>query len=267
SWPGSSTPGLTTNWTTATTSTLPSPIPAGLTTNTSSVTTKTYPSPGTYIGDISTNIVTTGSPSGRGTWYTFNQITDYSYPTIASYSYPTFANYTYALNTTFTTYQTNTYNYILTSTNHYVLNSSAGTFYITSNSSPVLALPNGLGGSEVITWAPGSSLQVYSGGTSVAVSGNNYINPNGAASSLIVYCAPTVTSFSLNGNGQFTGVLVAPNADIRMNGGGSSNEDFCGSLMVNSCTMNGHFSFHYDESLQNYAQNGRFLISSWNEVK
>ena len=66
--------------------------------------------------------------------------------------------------------------------------------------------------------------------------------------------------------GQFTGVLVAPSADLTLNGGGNSNEDFCGSLMVNSARFNGHFSFHYDESLLNSASNGRYLATSWNEV-
>ncbi len=92
-------------------------------------------------------------------------------------------------------------------------------------------------------------LTIYAGGTSASISGNQYINPSGFAGSLIVYCAPTVTSFTLNGNGQFTGVLVAPNADLAMHGGGNSDQDFCGSLMVNSVGLNGHFKFHWDEAL------------------
>jgi hypothetical protein len=31
-----------------------------------------------------------------------------------------------------------------------------------------------------------------------------------------------VTGFTLNGNGQFTGVLVAPNADLALHGGGKT---------------------------------------------
>jgi hypothetical protein len=30
--------------------------------------------------------------------------------------------------------------------------------------------------------------------------------------------------------------------------------------------MNGHFNFHYDEALSRMPGNGRFLITSWNEI-
>ena len=51
-------------------------------------------------------------------------------------------------------------------------------------------------------------------------------------------------------------------------GAGSSDEDFCGSLMVNSVGMNGHFHFHWDEVLgRMQSDNGaRYLITSWNEI-
>jgi len=136
-----------------------------------------------------------------------------------------------------------------------------------------LVLPNGLSGAENITWNyadntdPG--LTIYSGGNSVSISGNQYINPCGFAGSLIIYCAPTVTSFTLNGNGQFTGVLVAPNAALAMHGGGNSDEDFCGSLLVNNVQMNGHFHFHWDESLGKMKSNNgsRWMAKTWNEIQ
>jgi len=81
-----------------------------------------------------------------------------------------------------------------------------------------------------------------------------------------MYCAPTVTSFDFNGNGEFTGVLVAPNANVRMNGGGHADNDFEGALVANSITMNGHFKFHYDESLGRKNASGRLLVTSWDEV-
>ena len=137
-----------------------------------------------------------------------------------------------------------------------------------------LVLPKGLTGAENLffdyttadTTIPG--LTIYAGGTSAAISGNQYINPSGFAGSLLIYCAPTVTSFTLNGNGQFTGVLVAPNANLAMNGGGSSDEDFSGSLMVNNVSLNGHFNFHWDEALAklNAPIDARYLVKSWNEI-
>jgi len=75
-----------------------------------------------------------------------------------------------------------------------------------------------------------------------------------------------VTSFTLSGNGTFIGAVVAPNADVTLNGGGSTATDFIGALMANSVTMGGHFNFHYDEALAGDKRLGRFLITSWNEV-
>ena len=257
--------------------TLPSPVPAGSSTNTTPTSSKTYPSPGTYLGSVTTRIVSTGNPSGRGTWYDYNHISSYNYPTY-TYNYPTYT-YTYPSDFTYTydLYSTNT----IVTTNHYDNVLFANTKYVSSaltgqtiilGPDVTLVLPNGLSGAENLffqyanNYNPG--LTVYAGGTSASISGNQYINPSGFAGSLIVYCAPTVTSFTLNGNGQFTGVLVAPNADLAMNGGGNSEQDFCGSLMVNSVRLNGHFKFHWDEALgrMNSGNNARYLVQSWNEI-
>jgi hypothetical protein len=53
-----------------------------------------------------------------------------------------------------------------------------------------------------------------------------------------------------------------------MNGGGSSDQDFSGSLMVNAVRLNGHFKFHWDEALEhmNSDNDARFLAKSWDEI-
>ena len=70
-------------------------------------------------------------------------------------------------------------------------------------------------------------------------------------------------------NAAFVGVVVAPNADVQLNGSGDPTHptDFIGCLMANTVTMNGHFNFHYDEALGGNPAFGRFLITSWNEIK
>ena len=100
------------------------------------------------------------------------------------------------------------------------------------------------------------------------VGGNGVINQAGYAENFMLECTASVKTFTFNGNGEFIGVLVAPEADMTMNGGGNANNDFIGSLMMNSVGMNGHFSFHYDEALgrMNPINNARFLIKSWNEI-
>jgi hypothetical protein len=131
-----------------------------------------------------------------------------------------------------------------------------------------LVLPNGFNMStlDTINIVPGGSLTVYAAGTSCAVYGNGIQNQPGFATNFVLYCTETVTSFNFNGNGQFTGVMIIPNADAKMNGTGSSDVDIVGCLMANSITLNGHFKFHYDESLGDMKNNTRYLITSWDEI-
>jgi hypothetical protein len=260
-------PGLTTNTVLVTVPFPPSPEPAGLTTNTTVTTTQSYPANGTYVGSVTTN---PGQNKNDPTTYTYNQITGYTYPTY-TYSYPTVVTYTYNLYQTNTVVVTNHYDNVLEANHNYVSSALTGNS-IVLGSNVKLVLPNGLSGAENLffnyTDNVNPGLTVYAGGTSASINGNQYINPSGFAGSLIVYCAPTVTSFTLNGNGQFTGVLVAPNANLDLNGGGNSEQDFSGSLMVNNVRLNGHFKFHWDEALGNMKSDNdaRFLAKSWNEI-
>lgn len=226
------------------------------------VTKDTYPAPGTYIG----------TPVKSGSKYNYYQITG-------------ILNFTHTLYSTNVVYSTNNYDNIFWgsqdgSTASYVANSLSGqTMVIGPN--VVLALPNGLnmGGSDGFTIMPfanilgtpvtapaGANVAVYSGGSSAKIDGNGVMNQPGYPADFIMYCAPTVTTFSLGGNGGFCGVLVAPTVDLTLNGGGSNPIDFIGCAMVNSAKLNGHFQFHYDECLANTLNNPRYLITAWNEI-
>ncbi len=251
--------GLTVSTVTVLTNTLPTPLPADLITNysTSVVKSSVYPTQGSYIGGVTTN-------SGTKK-YTYNHIDSQSYSyTLKSYTYPSYT-YTYSATGTNVSYTTNHFDHILAANGtNYAMSLSGKTYVAGPNA--CLILPNGLSGAEDVTIAQGASVLIYAGGTSITVSGNQVLNPNGFAGSFIVYAAPSVTSFTLNGNGECTGVVVAPNADLKLNGGGNSDQDFCGSMMVNSIRLNGHFKFHYDEALKRTPGNGRFLIASWDEI-
>lgn len=228
-WPGSGTSPITTNYT-ASSSSFP-------------------PAPGTYVGAVTKS----------GTMYYFHTL-----PIV---------NYTYPLVTTSTVYSTNSYDHILFGatgpyTNYYKATDLSGSTYV-AGSNVVLALPNGLSMSSGDTFTIGqdANVVVYSAGTSLTIGGNGVLNQGGYAGDFVLLAAPSVTSFSVSGNGGFSGVLVAPNANVTMNGGGSSSlTDFYGSMMVNSVTMNGHLNFHYDEALAKGPANGRYLITAWNEV-
>lgn len=73
-----------------------------------------------------------------------------------------------------------------------------------------------------------------------------------------------VTSITLSGTTSFIGVIYAPQADFTLDGGGAA-DGFMGSLIVKSVTMNGHYDFHYDESLLGYYY-GYYAAGSWQEL-
>lgn len=244
-----------TNTVTTSYATYPNPVPTGLQSNIISVVNGTfdpivYPA-GTYWG-------VTGPTKYKG-----NNVWSYSLLT----GYYTTSNYTA------TVYATNQYDHIMwgaadiNHTNYYVASSLSGKS-IVLGTNVVLAVSSGISmsGNDTFTIVPGGNCYIYAGGTSCAIGGNGFVNNAGYAGDLILYCAPTVTSLTLGGNGTFIGVVVAPNADVSMNGSGSNLTDFVGCLMANSVTMNGHMNFHYDEALGGNKSFGRFLITSWNEI-
>lgn len=171
---------------------------------------------------------------------------------------------------------TNYYDNILYDGYNYKADSLSGKTIVVGKAK--LLLKDGLsisGGNSLKIAKPGSiwnheewagSVTVHCGGSTIDLRGQDRINSPGLAANLILYAAPTVTSISLNGNAKFTGVLVAPSVNLTMNGGGKDIIDFSGAVMVGSVTMNGHFSFHYDEALGRMGDNGRFLVDSWDEV-
>ena len=159
------------------------------------------------------------------------------------------ASYTYAIYTTNAIHTTNLYDHVINSGDYYTTANLSGSTIVMGDAR--LVLPNGLSmsGNDQITIATGGSLMMFCGGTHCTIGGNGVINQSGYAENFILECTPSVTTLTFNGNGEFIGVLLAPEADMTMNGGGKASNDFIGSLMMNSVRINGYFWFHYDESL------------------
>jgi len=243
---------------------------------------KNFPAAGTYCG---TPYQTGNGQNNNSDWY-YYPVSGYTYANVFSYTYPVY-NYTYAILFSYTyptytyiyptytfsyvvytgivNYTTNSYDHVLYSGDYYA-SDLRGTTIVMGTAR--LVMPSGLSmnGQDQITIDTSGSLKLYSGGNSLTIGGNGVMNKTGFAANLYVYATPSVTSCTFNGNGEFTGILIAPNANTRMNGGGHAYEDFIGALMVNSVTMNGHFKFHYDEALSRIGGTGRFLVTSWNEI-
>jgi len=116
-----------------------------------------------------------------------------------------------------------------------------------------------------IEW--GRHLDLYSDAPTVALTGNNIANAGGLASGFAFWGTTNVTSVNFGGNAGFTGTIYAPDADFELNGSGSSPTiDFTGASITKSVKLNGHFNFHYDESLAIYGPSRGFIVVSWSEM-
>jgi|GEM_PF-460657 len=277
--------GVVTNLGTFTTTSYPSQHVGNVTTNAAATSSTTYPAAGTYVGKVTTRVVSNGPPSGRGTWYDYNaivsytwqnitgytynaiisytwqRITGYSYSKIVSYTYAQITDYSWSMYTFTTNYSTTTYDYILDDGN-YKLSVLNGTAYVRGNAILYVTDTLNFSGINIGT----GSLKLFSGASSASLGGNGVVNQPGYATNFFFYGLPTCTSVSLSGNGGFTGCIYVPEADLTLTGGGNNTVDFIGAGVFKTITMNGHFNFHYDESLYVRGPGRGFLINSWAEV-
>lgn len=123
-----------------------------------------------------------------------------------------------------------------------------------------------MSGKAYIAIDSGASLNMYVGGSSASLGGNGVINHNGNAQDFFYWGLNGNTSLSMSGNGEFTGVIYAPYADLSLSGGGSGDNDFIGASVTKTVTMNGHFKFHYDEELGRIGPSRGFVVIAWNEI-
>ena len=130
--------------------------------------------------------------------------------------------------------------------------------YITGNFSPAYIRVAGSGSSA-------GSLRIYMGGASFTVSGQAIVD-GGNAANLAYWGLPSNTSITMSGNASFVGTIYAPEADFKLGGGGSSIYDFVGSSITKTVTMNGHFSFHYDENLWRAGPARGYVATAWREL-
>ena len=60
-------------------------------------------------------------------------------------------------------------------------------------------------------------------------------------------------------------MIYAPDANFQLAGGGSGIIDFIGASVSKTVQMNGHYHFHYDESLRNSEWNNGYVAARWQE--
>jgi choice-of-anchor A domain-containing protein len=285
SLPGGGTVSLTNYyyWSTKiTTTNIPIPFPlSGVTTNVSGYITLAYPAyppvgalpiitniqydfqqkknqpdplPGSYVGVIRT-------PPGPYIYY--DKITGYTYPT---------QTYTYSLSATNSSMTSNSYRWIMNANNGKYeatnLRMTGSDKLLVTGTNVILYIRDDfqmMGAGTEIVIAPNASLKIVTGGD-VNLAGNGIFNYNLDASKFSLYGMETCHNIAISGNAAFTGVIYAPDADITMNGSGTTEYDVVGAITGKTATLNGHFHFHYDEALGRARILSKYNVASWREI-
>jgi hypothetical protein len=243
--------GVITNISYASTGTLPNPIPAGLVTNCGNALVKVKNLvAGAYCG-------TPYQGGNDDNWWYYYPLTGYTYP-VYMYGY-----YLYTTNFTTTTTQ---YDHVLYS-GDYIMDTLSGKTLVLGNARLVVRNGINMTGNDLLEISQMGSLLMYVDGSSSKIAGNGIVNDNGYAVNCQIYFTQNTTSLQIDGNGSTSAVIIAPDAAVTMNGGGHDSNDFVGALMGSSIKMNGHYKFHYDEALNKRGATGRYIVSSWDEIK
>jgi hypothetical protein len=125
---------------------------------------------------------------------------------------------------------------------------------------------NMTGGNAGIMIATNASMQLYVTGASATIGGQGVMNMSGSAAKFSYWGLPSNKTVNLQGNGEFAGTVYAPQAQLNLGGGGSNLTDLMGASVTGSVKINGHFNFHYDESLGVYGPRRGYTINTWSEA-
>ena len=163
------------------------------------------------------------------------------------------------------------YSYVFNSTftNDYYIPNLSANIYVNTNAHVRLKLTGTSATTGTIRVAgPGvnaGSLTVYVDCPSFDLTGNSVID-GGRAANFTMLGTTNCTSFKMSGNASYTGTLYAPQASFTLGGGGSSNYDFVGSIIVNNMNLNGNYNFHFDEDLLATGPSKGYAANGWREL-
>jgi len=161
-----------------------------------------------------------------------------------------------------------------TTTTYKLSNSITGNLSIAANATVALIVPVGttikLNGSDAITIPATSRLIIFAEGD-LDISGKGLLNGSSSPTNVYIFgsvaaggTAPSSQTIKISGNGNLNACVYAPNADIRIDGGGTSGQ-VSGSFVGSTITMTGGGFFHYDTALKGLG-GGPMAISQWKEL-
>ena len=111
----------------------------------------------------------------------------------------------------------------------------------------------------------GTARFFINGPTAITITGNTAVDASNRPENLWFLGLPSLTGITYSGTSMFIGVIYAPQAAFTLNGGGNAS-GVQGSAVVGSISMNGHYNFHYDESLATRGPTRGYVASSWLEL-
>jgi hypothetical protein len=117
-------------------------------------------------------------------------------------------------------------------------------------------------GDSFIRILPGARLKLYVAAPRAHVAGQGVVNESSQPASFIYYGLPSNQHLAVSGEGEFAGVIYAPDTSLRLNGTG----EFYGGVVAKEATMNGDFNFHFDESLGRLKELQHIQVVNWNEI-
>lgn len=176
-----------------------------------------------------------------------------------------------------TTISNTTYQYVfgypggLNSSGDYAMSGSflsGANIYIGTNTHVRLLVTSSANLSNIRIAGSGANagqMTLYMDGQSLAMSGTSFVDA-GNAVNFAYYGTTNNTKVSIGGNSAFVGTVYAPQADVKLNGGGSTAIDFSGSIVGRTVSTSGHYLFHYDENLAVGGPKRGYVVNSWQEL-
>jgi len=149
---------------------------------------------------------------------------------------------------------------LILGTGQYVAPSLSGNVLVTGEASLLVKGDVDFKTGQQLIIAPGGKLNLYVAGSRTKI--GEIINQDGSAHSLKYFGLATNTRIDIIGQNALTAAIYAPSADVNFSAG----VNLYGSVVAKTATLNGHSTFHYDESLTETDPKRRVVVDTWDEL-
>jgi len=145
---------------------------------------------------------------------------------------------------------------------------SSTPLYIAGDTTIVITGDMKLSGNGSIVVDPAATLKIYAAGD-VDLSGNGVLNGSANPEQVMIFgtnTEPGDQEIAISGNGYLSASIYAPNAEVAMNGGGTSGRVF-GAVAAYDARLVGNSHFSYDEALADYnIGTAGYVLEEWVEL-